>query len=209
MKLKLFIIALGSLLFVYSCGNVKERKKEIPAGTTENVTTYTDPIEELGEEEFNNYSADSLENTTNSTGSLTPENEYSLLNDSTDEKENAISEELAEVTANEVNTNKVTTTVAKATSTSTTTTATTTKSVSAAEYKRFLIVGGSFKNLAKAQALDKQFRKEGVKSYISGPVNGYHRVIVGKYDVKAPALKDLTKFRKTYKKMRFWLLGEK
>lgn len=203
MKLKLFIISIISVMFVYSCGNVKERKKEIPGSTTENVTTYTDPIEEVGEEEFNNYSADSLENTTNVT---MPEEEYSLLNDSTDEVNNAISEEPAEVENTVNNTGTNTTTATNTTQTTKVVTSTTTSS---GDYTRFFIVGGSFKSLAKAQALDKQFKKEGVKSYISGPVNGYHRVIVGKYDIKSAALKDLTKFRKTYTKMRFWLLGER
>jgi cell division septation protein DedD len=218
MKLKMVYFLVAALFVYSSCGNVKERKKNASEGNVENVTPYTDPVE-------NDMAYDDTLSTNGSNTAFSGGNDYSqYASDSTDEIQNAVPEEIENSTATSTtnvtgttaastanSTTAANTTAAKTTTTnSTKTSSTTTKNATSksTEYKKFYIVAGSFKELKKAQSLNKQFNKEGTKSTIAGPVKGFHRVIVGKYTSKKDALKELTTFRHKYSKLHFWLLGE-
>ncbi|MCK5537075.1 MAG: SPOR domain-containing protein [Bacteroidales bacterium] len=210
MKLKILYAFVISIFLYSSCGNVKERKTDVPEGNVENVTSYTDPIESETDNDI--LYSDSLESNLAENTVLSGEDEFSgFVSDSIDEIENAVPEQIiVENSSTEVENNNASTEIVSnntSTAVSSSVTSTSTKS-GLINYKRYYVIAGSFKNLTKAQGLNKQFNKEGVKSYISGPINGYHRVIVGKYNQKKVALKDLTKLRRKYLKLRFWLLGE-
>jgi len=187
MKTNLITLATIVLFLSVGCGKFKKEKKEETnnQNTVENVQDYSDPVE-------NDYENDvTFNDSTQSSTSLSGEVDYSTYSsDSTDEATNAISEEP------ETNT-----------STTTTTTTTTNVSTTGTEYTVFYIVGGSFTDINKAKRLNSQFNKEGTSSYVASPVNGFNRVIMGKYYKKKDALKDIVTFRRRYQKLRFWLLG--
>ena len=189
------LITLLVLIFSLSlgCKNFKKEKKQAPGTGVENVNDYTNPIE-------NDYNSDvAFDDTTQANTGLSEDVDYSSYqSDTADEAENALPEDLnsnvSENTNNENTSENETSSSATASS-------------STHDYSVFYIVGGSFKDINKANRLNAQFNKEGVQSYVASPVNGFNRVIIGKYYRKADALKDLTTMRRKYKKLRFWLLG--
>lgn len=187
MKTNLITLAAIVLFLSVGCGKFKKEKKEATSNqnTVENVKDYSDPVE-------NDYENDvAFNDSTKSNTSLSGEVDYSTYSsDSTDEVNNAISEEP------ETNT-----------TTTTTTTTSTNNAITSTEYTVFYVVGGSFSDISKAKRLNSQFNKEGNSSYVASPVNGFNRVIMGKYYKKKEALKDLVTYRRKYHKLRFWLLG--
>lgn len=186
MKTNLITLATIVLFLSVGCGKFKKEKKEATnnQNTVENVQDYSDPVENDYENDVN------FNDSTKSNTSLSGEVDYSTYaSDSTDEANNAISEE------------------PETNSTNTTNTTVTNEATTGTEYTVFYIVGGSFTDINKAKRLNSQFNKEGTNSYVASPVNGFNRVIMGKYYRKKEALKDLVTFRKRYQKLRFWLLG--
>ncbi len=202
MKVKLIMLFALSILFTISCGKMKKRAKTNEnTNGVENVQDYNDPTEGGNSDDV---AFDDTSNTNNVTNTdLSGEVDYSdYQSDTTDETENALPEDVTNGSADNGLGNTT-----NATGSSTTGTTTGTSTTANTDYSVFYIVGGSFKTRAKAQSLNKQFNKEGVNSYVSNPVNGFNRIITGKYYQKKAALKDLTTLRRKYKKLRFWLLG--
>lgn len=191
--LNLFIVSV--LVFAVSCGGIKERKKDKDS-TVENVESYP---------EYHDYGSDDIadENLEANSGSndgdpLLRESEGGSTYLSTDEERES-SNNASNLSDNTTNNSG---------SSNSGNTGNVTNNQSNRTVSMYYVVGGSFQDMPKAQRLQKQLRKEGYQAEILEPFQGYNRVSVAKFHNKEDALKTISKVRRQYTKMTFWLLAE-
>ncbi len=180
MKYISLIVAILIVVILYSCGAKEVRTEEIDPDTeivdqTDDTSAYMDDIEFVSDESTTDI------NPVDSTfhGNMDyPDNTNEVLVDSpVDEKVVVEEEKETPVVKEEVKTH----------------------------VKRFYIVVGSFQKFTNAQNLNKYFEKKGYHPMILPKVNGYNRVAISSYIEKTNAKKVVTKLRKDYNDLTFWI----
>jgi cell division protein FtsN len=70
----------------------------------------------------------------------------------------------------------------------------------------FYVIGGSFKEIARAEKFNKQLLKKGYNSQILKPHNDFNRVAIKSATTSADARVELEKLRKDFGDISFWML---
>lgn len=72
--------------------------------------------------------------------------------------------------------------------------------------EEFYVIGGSFKELKRAENLQKTLKKKGYEAQVLKPYNGFNRVAIRAYANETKAREELAKLRKSFNDVSFWLL---
>lgn len=70
----------------------------------------------------------------------------------------------------------------------------------------YYVIGGSFKELARANKFAADLKTKGYESTVLKPVNGFNRVAIRAYETQEKARVELAKLRKDFNNITYWLL---
>ena len=72
--------------------------------------------------------------------------------------------------------------------------------------EEFYVIGGSFKEIARAQSFQKTLQQKGYTAQVLKPHKGFNRVAIRAYAEEAKARVELKTLRKIFNDVSFWLL---
>lgn len=70
----------------------------------------------------------------------------------------------------------------------------------------YYVIGGSFKELARATKFAANLKAKGYQSQVLKPAKGFNRVAIRAYETQTKARAELTKLRKDFNDVSYWLL---